>query len=233
MKKAFIITLAFLLAACGVVQQAPQAEPSPVVQTVVVMITPTAEPPTAISLPTEAPTNTPAPTETPLPTATTAPTNTPEPTATTAQQAVSVAATATTGPSSGLTPVFVDNLLGKGVFTNITFSTDKITLNCFPREMQISMTANLPEITRVEMYYRIVDAPSALYPSDWKLVGNLGTDNKGNYSITFEALDIDPNYRGNEQAWLDFQFIGVNKGGGTVDRTQKIERLVTYYKDCP
>ena len=43
----------------------------------------------------------------------------------------------------------------------------------------------------------------------------------------------DPNYRGYEQAWLDFQFIGVNKGGGTVDRTQKIERLVTYYKECP
>ncbi|MBL8062776.1 MAG: hypothetical protein JNK32_07155 [Anaerolineales bacterium] len=233
MKKALFITLAFLLAACGVVQPAPQVQPSPIVQTVVVMITPTAAPPTAIELPTEAPTI--APTETPLPapTETLAPTNTPEPTATTAQQVVNAAATATTGPSSGLTPVYVDNLLGKGVFTNITFSTDKITLNCFPREMQINMTANLPEITRVEMYYRIVDAPSALYPSEWKLVGNLGTDSKGNYFTTFEALDIDPNYRGNEQAWLDFQFIGVNKGGGTVDRTQKIERLVTYYKECP
>ncbi|HMZ07598.1 MAG TPA: hypothetical protein PK078_08265 [Anaerolineales bacterium] len=231
MKRAFIITLAFLLAACGVVQQAPQVEPTPIVQTVVVMITPTAEPPTAIPSATEVPaTNTPLPTDTP----TLAPTNTAEPTATVEQQqVVNNAPTATTGPSSGLTPVFVDNILGKGVFTNITFSTDKITLNCFPREMQISMTANLPEITRVEMYYRVIDAPSALYPSDWKLVGNLGTDNKGNYSITFDALDIDPNYRGYDQAWLDFQFIGVNKGGGTVDRTQKIERLVTYYKECP
>lgn len=233
MKKALIIILAFLLAACGVVQPAPQAQPSPIVQTVVVMITPTSGPPTAIELPTEAPTT--APTETPLPapTATLAPTNTAEPTATTAQQVVNAAVTATTGPSSGLTPVYVDNLLGKGVFTNITFSTDKITLNCFPREMEITMTASLSEITRVEMYYRVVDAPSALYPSEWKLVGNLGTDSKGNYFTTFEALDIDPNYRGYEQAWLDFQFIGVNKGGGTVDRTQKIERLVTYYKECP
>lgn len=231
MKRAFIITLAFLLAACGVVQQAPQVEPTPIVQTVVVMITPTAEPPTAIPPATEVPaTNTPLPTDTP----TLAPTNTAEPTATAEQQQVAnTAPTATTGSSSGLTPVLVDNVLGKGVFTNITFSTDKITLNCFPRDMQISMTANLPEITRVEMYYRVIDAPSALYPSDWKLVGNLGTDNKGNYSITFAALDIDPNYRGYDQAWLDFQFIGVNKGGGTVDRTQKIERLVTYYKECP
>jgi hypothetical protein len=25
----------------------------------------------------------------------------------------------------------------------------------------------------------------------------------------------------------------VNKGGGVVDRTQKIEKMVKYYKECP
>lgn len=226
MRKALPIILALLLTGCGTLQPAVQQEaPTPIVQTVVVVATTEAAPPTAISLPTQGPTNTPIPTETP----TTAPTNTAEPTATVAQQAAVAAPT----DASGLVPVNVDNLLGKGVFTNITFNTDKLTLNCFPREMEISMKAALPEITRVEMYYRIIDAPSGLYPSEWLLVGNLGTDNKGTFYTTFKALDINPNFRGLESAWIDFQFIGINKGGAAVDRTQKIERLVTYFKDCP
>jgi hypothetical protein len=225
MKKALTITLAFLLAACGVVQPAQQEQPTPIVQTVVVVATTEAAPPTAISLPTQAPTFTPLPTETP----TTAPTNTPEPTATTAQQQAVAAST----DASGLVPVNVDNSLGKGVFTNITFSSDKLTLQCFPREIEIKMTAALPEITRVEMYYRIVDAPSGLYPSEWMLVGNLGTDNKGTFYTTFAAEAINPNFRGLDNAWVDFQFVGINKGGAAVDRTQKIERLVNYYKACP
>lgn len=223
MKKALTITLAFLLAACGVVQPAQQEQPTPIVQTVVVVATTEAAPPTAISLPTQAPTNTPEPT------ATTAPTNTPEPTATTAQQQAVAAST----DASGLVPVNVDNSLGKGVFTNITFSSDKLTLQCFPRELEIKMTAALPEITRVEMYYRVVDAPSGLYPSEWMLVGNLGTDNKGTFYTTFRAEDINPNFRGLDNAWVDFQFVGINKGGAAVDRTQKIERLVNYFKACP
>lgn len=227
MRKALTITLAFLLTACGVVQPVQQEQPTPIVQTVVVVATTQAAPPTAISLPTQAPTLEPSPTTQP----TIAPTNTAEPlpTATTQQQA----AVAPPTDASGLIPVNVDNTLAKGVFTNITFNTDKLTLNCFPREMQITMQAALPEITRVEMYYRVVDAPSGLYPSEWMLVGNLGTDNKGNFYTTFKAQDINPNFRGLDQAWIDFQFVGINKGGAAVDRTQKIERLVTYYKNCP
>jgi hypothetical protein len=222
MRKALTITLAFLLTACGTVQPVQQEPPTPIVQTVVVIATTESAPPTAIPLPTQEPTLEPTPTI--------APTNTAEPVPTAAaEQSASVAST----DASGLVPVNVDIALGKGVFTNITFSTDKLTLNCFPREMEISMKAALPEITRVEMYYRIIDAPSGLYPSEWLLVGNLGTDNKGTFFTTFEALNINPNFRGLDQAWIDFQFVGINKGGGRVDATQKIERLVNYYKECP
>lgn len=224
MKKALIISLAFILTACGVVQPVQQEAPSPVVQTVVVVATTESAPPTAIPLPTQAPTFTAVPTDVP----TQVPTNTAEPTPTTAQQQAAAPTDA-----SGLVAVNVDNSLGKGVFTGITFNTDKLTLNCFPREMEISMKAALPEITRVEMYYRIIDAPSGLYPSEWTLVGNLGTDNNGTFFTTFRALDINPNFRSLDQAWIDFQFVGINKGGAAVDRTQKIERLVTYYKNCP
>lgn len=224
MRKIVFISLALMLAACGVVQPVQQEQATPIIATVLVTVIAPTEvvPPTAIPLPTQAPTDIPtlAPTETLAPTATTAATNT--------------AAPASAGvQSSDLTPVFVDNTLGKGVFTNITFSSDLITLNCYPREFEISMTALHPDVTRAEMYYRVLEAPSFFRYSDWFLVGNLNSDGKGGFYTTFKATDISPDWRSLDQAVIEFQFVGVNKGGGTVDRTQKIERLVSYYKECP
>lgn len=231
MKKLLLMSLAIVLAACGVVQPVQQEQPTPIIATVLVTVIPPTEvvPPTSIPLPTQAPTQVPTDVPTLAPTATQVPTLPAEPTATTEVSNTS----STSGSTSELTVVNVDNVLGKGAFTNITFSSDLLTLRCFPREFEISMTANLPDITRAEMYYRVVDQPSALYPSEWKLVGNLGTDGKGKFFTTFTAEMIDPNFRGLDKAWLDFQFIGINKGGGVVERTQKIERLVVYSKECP
>jgi hypothetical protein len=216
MKKVLFVSLAFLLAACGVVQPVQQEQPTPIIATVLVTVIAPTEivPPTDIPLPTQAPTEIP----------TLEPTAVPLPTDVPATEAAS---------TSGQGTVNVDNLLGKGVFSNITFSSDLLTLNCTPRELQITMNASLTDITRAEMYYRIVDQPSGLYPSEWILLGNLGTDGKGKFFTTFTAENINPNYRALPKAWIDFQFIGVNKGGGVVDRTQRIERLVTYSKECP
>lgn len=224
MRKIVFISLALMLAACGVVQPVQQEQATPIIATVLVTVIAPTEvvSPTAIPLPTQAPTDIPtlAPTETLAPTATTAATNT--------------AAPASAGvQSSDLTPVFVDNTLGKGVFANITFSSDLITLNCYPREFEITMTALHPDVTRAEMYYRVLEAPSFFRYSDWFLVGNLNSDGKGGFYTTFKATDISPDWRSLDQAVIEFQFVGVNKGGGTVDRTQKIERLVSYYKECP
>lgn len=221
MKKVLLLTLSLLLAACGVVQPVQQEQqplPSPIVQTVVVTVIAPTEivPPTAI--PTEIP-PTVAPTETLVPTVVPAPT-----------EALPTVDPATSG--TGLVPVNVSNDLGKGVFTNITFSSDLFTMRCFPREITINITANLPEIVDAVMYYRVVDNPAGLYPSEWQNVGEMETDKKGNFFITFTGLDVHQNLR-LDKAWIDFQFIGINKGGGVVDRTQKIERLVTYLKDCP
>ena len=223
MKKILLITLSILLAACGVVQPVQQELPTPIVQTVVVTVIAPTEivPPTAISLPTQAPTEIPtlAPTETLVPTLP------PQPT-----EVLPTVDPATS--NNGLVPVNVDNTLGKGVFTNIIFSSDAISLRCFPREMKISITANLADIVGAVIYYRVIDNPAALYPSEWQNLGEMETDKKGNFFFTFKGETVHPNLR-LDKAWIDFQFIGTNKGGAVVDRTQKIERLVTYLKECP
>jgi hypothetical protein len=222
MRKFVFLSLAFLLTACGVVQPVQQQEPpAPAVATVLVTVIPPTEiaPPTPIPLPTLGPTEVP----------TTIPTDAP-PQPTSAPPTSSAASSA---QASDLTPVYVDNILGKGVFADITFTSDRITLNCYPREFDITMRAIHPDVTRAEMFYRVLETPSYFRYSDWYLVGNLNTDGSGNFFITFKATDINPDWRALNQAVIEFQFAGVNRGGGVVDRTQKIEKLVTYYKNCP
>lgn len=228
MKKILIplLTLSLLFTACGVVQPAAQTEPpTPIIQTVVVVATTEAAPPTSIPLPTQGPTNTPIPL--PTETATSQPPTAEPPTA-----APQSTATVSVG-ASDLTPVHVDNILGKGVFADITFSSDRITLNCYPREFEITMRAIHPDVTRAEMFYRVLEAPTFFRYSDWFLIGNMSTDGKGNFFITFKATDITADWRGLDEAVIEFQFAGVNKGGGVVDRTQKIEKMVKYFKNCP
>lgn len=228
MKKALTLTLALLLTACGVVQPAVQeVQPTPIVQTVVVVATVEATqpaPPTAIPLPTQGPTNTAIPEASPTTAAPTAvpPTNVPPTTG-----------SSSSASASDLTPVVIDNILGKGVFADIKFSSDRLTLNCYPRDMKITMRALHPDVTRAELFYRMVEVPSYFRYSDWYLIGNMDSDGAGNFSIILKATDLSPDWRSLDEAVIEFQFAGVNKGGGVVDRTQKIEKMVKYYKECP
>lgn len=226
MRKILLIPLALLLGACGLVQPVEQQQPTPVIATVLVTVIAPTEvvPPTAVPLPTQAPTQPPTEVPTSAPTETLVPTSAPQPT--------EVLPTLAASASSDITPVSVDIELGKGVFKDITFSSDLFSLRCFPREVSINITANLPEIVDAIMYYRIVDNPNGLYPSEWQNAGEMESDKKGNFSIVFTGLDVNPNLR-LDKAWMDVQFIGINKGGGVVDRTQKIERLITFLKECP
>jgi hypothetical protein len=236
MKKVLLFLLVFLLAACGTTPTQP-VQPTPIIATVLVPVSAPTEAivPTAVSLPTQAPTEVPTLAPTAVPPTAVPPTAVP-PTAVPPTAQV-IVVTATNAPvSSGLAttgaPISIDNNLGKGVFINITMSSDSLTLRCSPREITFNIKANLPEITEALLYYRIVDNPAGLYPSEWQNAGKLKGDGNGNFTIIFSGSDVNENLR-LDKAWLDVQFVGLNKGGGVVDRTQKIERLITYRKDCP
>jgi len=215
MRKIIILLLALALAACG----APAATPTQ--QAVVAPVQPTATPVVVVEtvivtvIPTLAPTDVPLPTQPPPPASTLPPTQAPA---------------ATAGTTGG--PIALDNNLGAGVFINMTMSSDLFTLRCFPRDITFNITSNNSDIRDALLYYRIVDNPKALYPSEWKNAGKMVAAGNGNFSIVFSGEDVHPDLR-LDLAWFDFQFIGLNKGGAVIDRTQKIERLVTYRIDCP
>jgi hypothetical protein len=220
MKKVLLISLVFILAACGVAP-VQQVQPTPIIATVLVPVAaPTEVPPTPI----------PPTAQVIVVTATNEPATAVPPTA----QVIVITATnapVTSGAPASGGPISLDNTLGKGVFINMSMSSDVFTLRCSPRDITFSITANNPAIVDALLYYRIVDNPAGLYPSEWQNAGKMNSDKKGNFSLVFSGEAVNPNLRLGK-AWFDFQFIGLNKGGTAVDRTQKIERLVTYGIDC-
>jgi len=221
MRKFFILFVVLALAACGApaapTEQAVAAPPEPT-QTPVVVVQ------TVVVEPTQAPAE-PAPAEPVVITVVVEPTQAP---------AVVVAPTeapAQAPATDSGAPIALDNVLGAGVFINMTMSGNAFTFRCFPRDITFNITANDTAIKKALFYYRMVDRPDALYPSEWKNAGEMDDNGGGNFSIVFSGDDVDSSLR-LDDAWMDFQFIGLNKGGGVVDRTQKIEKLVTFMKDC-
>ncbi len=218
MKNFLIVFLACTLAGCSALApMPPQPTPIPptaqvVVQTVMVMITPTPLPPTPIPSVTLAPTSTPLPTDTPV----SAPTSAVLPTV------------ASTTPGGPLT---LPNTSGGGVFINIGVSGDYFSLRCYPKELTFNVTAADIHIVSVEFYYRIHDKASTDI-SDWINGGLMESDKQGNFSFVLKAEAINPDWRRTQTSY-DFQFVGVNKTGDVVGRTERIIGLINYSNDCP
>jgi len=218
MKKVVILLLAVVLAACStpavpteqpvaaVVE--PSATPVVIVQTVVVEATqaPTEVPPATAVPPTAAPV---------VVTVVVQPT----------QPAVQPA------QPSGDAPIALDSTLGKGVFVNMTMSSNAFTLRCSPRDITFNISTTNQDIVDAVFYYRVVDN-KRLYPSEWKAFGKMTANGNGNFTLTFSGEDIHPDIR-IDGSWFDFQFVGLAKSGDVIDRTDKFEELVKYTFDCP
>ena len=227
MKKIVILVLAIALAACSspaaqtaqpaAVAVEPSATPVVVVQTVVVAASP-------------APTDVPPPTAVP-PTAV-PPTAVPPVVVTVVVQPTQEAA-AQPAPTqaSGNAPVALDNALGRGVFTNMTMSSNAFTLRCSPRDITFNVTTPNIDIKDVVFYYRIVDIKRQ-YPKEWTPFGKMVANGNGNFTLTFTGENVKPDFR-LDGSWFEFQFVGLAKSGDVIDRSDKFESLVKYTFDCP
>lgn len=225
MKKILFVALAVALAACAApVAPATQAvAPEPVVVTVVVEPTqaPQQQQPIVVTVVVPA---------SPMPEQPTAvpPTAVPPTAVPPTQPAVAAA----TNPNATAVPFVLEDILGKGVFNNITLSGKEFTLRCLPREITITATASLVDIVEAELFYRTRDYPKALYDSQWRSAGKMSKLGNGVFSIVMTGEMVHPDSR-LDPGWFEFQLVGLNKGGGVVDRTQQIEKLVIYRINCP
>jgi hypothetical protein len=78
----------------------------------------------------------------------------------------------------------------------------------------------------------MVDQPKALYYSEWRSAGKMKDEGNGVFSYLLTGETVHPDLR-LDLGWFEFQLVGLNKGGGVIDRTQKIEQMITYRIDCP
>jgi hypothetical protein len=223
MKKLLTLALAFVLTGCGALAPAatptaaPTSTPVVLVQTVVVTVIPT-------EAPTEVPTQTPAPTQTPQIIVVTATGGAP------AVAANSSNPTAAVTQSSGEATATLPANAGGQYFTNLTRSGSLFYLRCQPGTITFSVSTSNPYISEVDLFYRIEDRLStSIY--DWKNGGKMVSDKNGNFTLDFSAVTVSPDFR-SHKAWFDYEFVGINKYGDAVGRSEKISQQVTYKMDC-
>jgi hypothetical protein len=222
MKKLISLALVFFLAGCGAIAPAatptaaPTATPVVLVQTVMVTVIPTQQP-------TEVPTDTPAPTQTPEVIVVTATGG--------ASNAPTAAPANTAETNSQITPsATLPANAGGDLFTNLTRSSDHFALRCQPDTITFGVSTSNELVTDVVFYYRIEDRLSVSI-SGWVLGGNMVSDKRGNFTLDFKSLTVDPDLR-SHKAWFDYQFVGLNKGGAAIGRSARIIKQITYTIDC-
>jgi len=144
-----------------------------------------------------------------------------------------VAQSATPGATSAVGapgPITIPASFYGPVFTNVTVSTDTFSLRCAPKEITFDLTSGDIYITQVDMYIRVRDKHSLDVPN-WNWSRTLETDGLAHFWVTLKGEDVPPDSR-KDQAWFDFQFIGISKNGGVIGRTEKIKDQVSYTIDC-
>ena len=221
MKKIVVLflALALLLTAC--------AAPTPIT----VVVTATAEPVVATDVP--APTDVPtavsvAPTDTAAPAA---PTDTAVPAVVPTETAAPVEATATVaaGPTATNTK---PPAVGGSVFTELTRDIDAFSLKCAPSQLHFTAKTTNTAITKVTLYYRVIDKSSTLPAGAMVNSKDMLGDKKGNFTLEFSALDVNPDLR-LANGWFEYQFVGLNKTGDRVGSSDKIVKQVTFTLECP
>lgn len=127
-------------------------------------------------------------------------------------------------------PLTVNDNMGGGFFTDITYSADKMSLRCAIKTVTFTVKSPITQIVNVDFWYRIEDKIDGEI-SEWKLAGPMKVDSLGSFSITFSAESIHPDLR-RTQAWLDFQFVGLNTKNQAVGNSEKLVQLINYSNDC-
>ena len=227
MKQILIIALAFLLAGCSAIapfttQATPTAgatsTPQVVIQTVIVTVFVTA-PATERPIPTA--TWTPIPTFTSQPTSLTATAGTPG--------TGTPLATATAG--SGSATATLPTNAGGDLFSNLTRSGEHLSANCLPNDVTFGLSATNPSVFEVDLFYRLEYQNSSL-TTHWVDVGKMASDNNGNFTFDFKASMIPSDLR-TRAAWVDYQFIGLNRSLQVIGRSALILKQITFTPNCP
>ncbi len=229
MKRLLVFALAFALTGCASLAPLaptplPTTTPQIIIQTVIVTVLVTA-PATETPIPTA--TWTPIPTFTPQPTGLTGTPVTPSTLGT--PQATGTGFAPTTGAMTPTATLPAD--AGGGIFTNLTRSTDRFSLNCQPDTLTLGLSTTNSSATEVDVFYRLEDKASSTI-TNWVDIGKMTSDHAGNFTFDFKSTLIPRDLRFS-QAWFDYQFVALNGSLKVIGRSATILQQVTFSVNCP
>lgn len=130
------------------------------------------------------------------------------------------------GPSPSATPELSGEL-----FSKVSHSTDVLHFNCDPLEIIFNLTVKNPDIKHVAFFFRMKDKATGIVNA-WSNGEDMRAAGNGIFQFIFQARAI-PNEARTKQAWVQFQFAGLNKAGESLGRSQIFANEITYTSDCP
>jgi hypothetical protein len=124
------------------------------------------------------------------------------------------------------------NPLPDALFVNPTRSRDAFALKCSSSEITFGIKTTNPVVVSVDFYYRLQDKSAQPNSGTWRNGAQMHGDGQGNFSLIFAANGINVDSRFS-QGWFDYQFVGLNKYGDVIGRSDRFVQQVTFTIDCP
>lgn len=121
---------------------------------------------------------------------------------------------------------------GGTLFTDLVRSADSFSLKCSPAEIIFGVKSLDPAVTKVMFFYRVVDKSSAAAAGAMVDSREMVGDQQGHFTLIFASVDLREDLRFTN-GWFEYQFVGLNKVGSVVGRSDKIVKQVTFTLGCP
>jgi len=117
------------------------------------------------------------------------------------------------------------------LFIKVSHSTDTLHLLCDPLEIIFDVTVKSPDVNGVMFFFRMKDKATGLV-NGWSNGENMRPVGNGVYEFIFRASAIPGNARFKD-AWVQYQFVGVDKNLKDLGRSQIFLQDITFTPKCP
>lgn len=136
----------------------------------------------------------------------------------------------TLSPSPGPTPTGTQAIDGD-LFSKISHSTDVLHSSCDPLEIIFDVTVKDPSVKGVMFFFRMKDKATGI-DNGWSNGENMRSVGSNIFEFNFRATAI-PGTARYQDAWLQYQFVGIDQDQQSLGRSQIFENDITFTPKCP
>lgn len=137
-------------------------------------------------------------------------------------------------PTLTLSPVPVatsTQLIDGELFSKVSHSTAVLHWQCDPLEIIFDVTVKNPSVRGVVFLFRMKDKATGIV-NGWSNGENMRAVGNGMFEFNFRATAIPGDAR-YQDAWVQYQFVGVNQAGDSLGQSQIFSDEITFTPKCP